>query len=97
MKLKKLHSLYDKKDLPNKIYLREKLFYFKMNSSHSLDENLDEFKKLTNAFSQSSKKLVAESEAAILINSIHNSYKEVKSAIRYKRETTYPLIQSSMP
>lgn len=65
---KKLHSLYDKKYLPNKIFIRERLFSFEMNSSKSLDENVDEFKKLINAFSQSSEKLGTESEAVILIN-----------------------------
>lgn len=83
---KKLHPLYDKKDLPNKIYIQEGLFSFKMNLSKSLDENLDDLKKLTNAFNQSGETLGTKSEATILINSIHDPYKEVRSAIKYGRE-----------
>lgn len=52
------------------------LFSFRMYQSKTLDENLDEFKKLTNAFNQERK---VRLQAAILINSIHDSYKEVKT------------------
>ncbi|KAA0043186.1 pentatricopeptide repeat-containing protein [Cucumis melo var. makuwa] len=82
----KLKSLYEKKDLPNKMFIREKLFSFKMNQNKNLDENLDEFKKFTNALNQTREKLGA-GEAAILINSIHDTYKEVKTALKYGRET----------
>ena len=63
------------------------LFSFKMNQSKTLNENLDEFKNLTNDFNQSGEKLGAESKAAILINSLHDIYKEVKSALKYGRES----------
>lgn len=43
----RFHALYVRKDLPNKIFLRERLFSFKMNATKTMDENLDEFKKLT--------------------------------------------------
>ncbi|TYK27723.1 Retrovirus-related Pol polyprotein from transposon TNT 1-94 [Cucumis melo var. makuwa] len=82
-----LKSLYEKKDLSNKMFIREKLFSFKMNQNKNLDENLDEFKKLTNALNQTREKLGAESEAAILINLIHDTYKEVKTSLKYGRET----------
>ena len=75
------------KDLSNKMFIREKLFSFKMNQNKNLDENLDEFKKLTNAFNQTEEKLGAENEAATLINSIHDTYKEVKTTLKYGRET----------
>ena len=61
------------------MFIREKLFSFKMNHNKNLDENLDEFKKLTNALNQIGEKLGVESEAAILINPIHDTYKEVKT------------------
>ncbi|KAA0060284.1 retrotransposon protein, putative, Ty1-copia subclass [Cucumis melo var. makuwa] len=78
----KLKSLYEKKDLPNKMFIRDKLFSFKMNQNKNLDETLDEFKKLTNALNQTEEKLRVESEAAILINSIHDIYKEVKTTLK---------------
>ncbi|TYK04255.1 Retrovirus-related Pol polyprotein from transposon TNT 1-94 [Cucumis melo var. makuwa] len=39
-------SLYLTKSLPNKLYLKEKFFGYKMDQSKSLEENLDEFKKI---------------------------------------------------
>ena len=52
-----------------------------MNQSKTLNENLDEFKKLTNDFNQSGEKLGIESEAAILINSLHDA------TLKYGRES----------
>ena len=43
----KLESLYMTKSLTDKIYLKERLFRFKMDSSKNLGLNLDEFKKMT--------------------------------------------------
>ena len=43
----KLKSLYMVKSLSNKIYLKEQLFVFKMDPYKTLEENLDEFKKIT--------------------------------------------------
>ena len=42
----KLGSLYMTKSLMNRIYLKVKLFGFKMQEDKNLDENLDEFNKL---------------------------------------------------
>ncbi|KAK3225245.1 hypothetical protein Dsin_005107 [Dipteronia sinensis] len=44
---KKLESVYLTKSLTNKIYLKERLFGFKMDPSKKLGQNLDEFKKMT--------------------------------------------------
>lgn len=43
----KLESLYMTKSLTNKTYLKEQLFSFKMDPNKSLNDNLDEFKKIT--------------------------------------------------
>ena len=58
-----------------------------MNQSKTLNENFDEFKKLTNDFNQLRNILEIESEATISINSLHDAYKEVKSALKYGRES----------
>ncbi|XP_038890416.1 uncharacterized protein LOC120079979 [Benincasa hispida] len=60
---------------------------YEIKHSKSLNENLDEFKKLTNEFNQLGEKLGAKSKAAILINSLHDTFKEVKSALKYERES----------
>lgn len=46
----KLNDLYVSKGIPNKMYLREKFFTFKMDPEKSLNENLDEYEKITKEF-----------------------------------------------
>ncbi|TXG57989.1 hypothetical protein EZV62_015818 [Acer yangbiense] len=84
---KKLERLYLTKSLTNKIYLKERLFTFKMNASKGLDQNLDDFKKITIELANASidEKLSDENEAIILLNSLPDSYKDVKAAIKYGR------------
>ena len=80
---KKLESLYLTKSLTNKIYLKERLFSFKMNTS----KNLDEFKKVTIELANAgeNEKLSNENEAIILLNALPDSFKDVKTAIKYGR------------
>ncbi|TXG64459.1 hypothetical protein EZV62_011453 [Acer yangbiense] len=84
---KKLESLYLTKSLTNKIYLKERLFGFKMDASKGLGENLDDFKKMTIELANAGvdEKLSDENEAIILLNSLHDSFKDVKAAIKYGR------------
>ena len=84
---KRLDDLFQVKSLTNKIFLKERLFGFKMNSSKSLDENLDEFRKLTIELANSGEKesMSDENQAIIILNSLTDTYKEVKSAIKYGR------------
>ncbi|TXG53835.1 hypothetical protein EZV62_019091 [Acer yangbiense] len=84
---KKLESLYMTKSLSNKIYLNERLFSFKMDPSKGLGQNLDEFKKMTIELANvgEKEKLSDENEAIILLNSLLESFKDVKAAIKYGR------------
>ncbi|KAK0573894.1 hypothetical protein LWI29_015123 [Acer saccharum] len=94
---KKLEGLYLTKSLTNKIYLKERLFGFKMDHSKGLGQNLDEFKKmiieLANA--RENEKLSDENKAIILLNSLPESFKDVKAAIKYGR-TSLSLESSSL-
>lgn len=47
---KNLNEIYLSKDLPNKAYLREKLFIYKMDLTKILSKNLDDFKCLAAKF-----------------------------------------------
>lgn len=82
-----MQSLYIKKDVPNKIYIREKLFTYCMNSSKSLDENLDELKRLTKEFATIGDKLGSEREATLLINSLPEAYRDMKIALNYEKDS----------
>ncbi|TXG68247.1 hypothetical protein EZV62_003182 [Acer yangbiense] len=84
---KKLEGLYLTKSLTNKIYLKECLFSFKMDPSKGLGQNLDEFKRMTIELANAgeNEKLSDENEAIILLNSLPDSFRYVKAAIKYGR------------
>ena len=75
------------KYLSNKIYLKEQLFGFKMDSSKNLEENLDEFKKITVSLANIDEKISDENQAIIILNSLLDSDKDLKDAIKYGRES----------
>lgn len=67
---KKLEDLYLKKTLSNKIYLKKKLFGYKMDASKTLKTNLDDFKKVTIDFGQHRKGARDENQVVILLNAL---------------------------
>ncbi|PON64464.1 hypothetical protein TorRG33x02_273130 [Trema orientale] len=83
----KLDSLYLTKTLSNKIYLKEQLFGFKMDSTKSLEDNLDDFKRITVSLANIDEKINDENQAIIILNSLPESYKDLKSTIKYGRES----------
>ena len=94
---KKLEALYMVKTLPNKIFLLEKFFGFKMDTSNDLDSNLDDFNKLCLDLSNCDQKFSDEHFAMILLNSLPDSYHEIKNAIKYGRESlTYEDIVNAL-
>lgn len=74
------------KSLPNKIYLEEKFFRYKMQASKSLEESLDDFNRICMDLANIGEKLVDENQAIILLNSLPENYKEVKTAIKYSMD-----------
>ena len=83
---KKLENLYAIKDLPNKMYMREKFFTYKMDPSNNLTDNLDE-KYVVSEFKSLEDKLIDDNEAFVLLNSVPEAYKEVKNALKYDRDS----------
>ena len=75
---KKLDELYQFKDLPNCVYMRERFFTFKMDSNKSLIENLGEFKKLSTDFKDLENKIGDENESFILLNHFQMHLKKSK-------------------
>lgn len=80
------------KSTPNKLYLLERFFNFKMDLSKDLDENLDVFNKLVQDIVNCDEKVSETCKAIILLNSMPESYREVKNAIKYGRNTLTPEI-----
>lgn len=81
----KLDKRYMSQSLSNKIYLTERLFGFKMDMNKNLEENLDDFMKITLSLANTGEKISDENQAIILLNSMPETYREVKSAIKYGR------------
>ncbi|KAA0046503.1 Retrovirus-related Pol polyprotein from transposon TNT 1-94 [Cucumis melo var. makuwa] len=84
---KKLESLYLTKSLPNKIYIKEKFFGYKIDQSKSLEENLNEFQKIVVDLNNIGEKMSDENQTIILLNSLPKTYREVKAAIKYGQDS----------
>ena len=58
-----------------------------MDPSKNLEENLDEFKKITVSLANIDENISDENQAIIILNSLPDSFKDMKAAIRYGRES----------
>lgn len=64
----------------NEIYLKERLFRFKIDILKGLEDNLDEFDKIIQESANIGEKIAHEIQVVILSNSLSNSYQELKLA-----------------
>ena len=58
-----------------------------MDPAKDLDENLDVFNKLVLDLANSNEKFTDEHHAVILLNSMPDQYKDIKTALKYGRDT----------
>ncbi|CAM8934809.1 unnamed protein product [Rhodiola kirilowii] len=79
----KLADLYSNKHAPNLAFLKASLFAFKMDSSKCIDENLDEFLKMSLLLNDTLFALDDTSIVMILMNSLPDQYQVVKDAFQY--------------
>lgn len=86
----KLEELYLVKSLPNKLFLLERFFSFKIDPTKDLDDNIDTFNKLVQDITNAGDKISEEYKTVILLNAIPEAYRDVKSAIKYGRDTLTP-------
>lgn len=84
---KKLEELYRNKALPNRIYLKEFLFYFKKDENMPVEDFLDEFNALVLDLENLNIKLDEEDKVEIILNSLPKSFKNCKETLKYGRET----------
>ncbi|XP_022880411.1 uncharacterized protein LOC111397640 [Olea europaea var. sylvestris] len=76
----------------NVIYLLEKLFSFKKDPEKDLEVNLSDFSIIVKSLAQNNKKFEDEDLAVIILNSLLESYKDVKNVIKYARDTLTQVI-----
>ncbi|KAL2252649.1 UNVERIFIED_CONTAM: hypothetical protein Sindi_0059600 [Sesamum indicum] len=83
----KLEELYTDTSLPSKLFLLEKFFKYKLDLSKNIDENLDDFTKLVQDIKLTDDKNIDEYSPIVLLNAIHDTYSDVKAAIKYGRDS----------
>lgn len=86
----KLEALYLRKTLSNNIYLKKKLFGHKMETTKTLeanlDANLDDFNKVTIELSNIGEVVSDKNQAVFLLNSLPETFDAIRAAIEYGRE-----------
>lgn len=83
----KLEELYVSKTVPDRIYLKQRLFGFKMLDQRSMTDSMDEFRKLIQDLEGMSVTVDDEDQAVILLNSLPERYKNFVETIKYGRQT----------
>ena len=83
----KLEQLYMTKSLPNRIYLKQKFYGFKMDESLSIDDNIDVFTKLISDLETLDIEIDDEDQAIFLLNSLPKAYDHLRDTLKYGRET----------
>ena len=79
----KLESLYSVISAPNLVLLKGNLFNYKMDTNKSIDDNLDEFTRMTQILKGTDQALGDSSEAMILLNALPDEYSVVKNSLQY--------------
>ncbi|KAL0430143.1 UNVERIFIED_CONTAM: Retrovirus-related Pol polyprotein from transposon TNT 1-94 [Sesamum radiatum] len=80
-------ELYTETSLPTKLFLLEKFFKYKLDLSKNIDENIDEFIKLIQDIKLTRDKSIDDFSPIVLLNAIPDTYNDVKSAIKYGRDS----------
>ncbi|KAL6511151.1 hypothetical protein OROGR_022275 [Orobanche gracilis] len=83
----KLEETYTETSLPNKLFLLEFFFRYKLDLNKVIDANLDVFTKLIQDIKLTGDKNIDDYTPIVLLNVIPDSYSDVKSAIKYGRDS----------
>lgn len=80
---KALERSYQTKSLPNRIYMKQRFYSFKMEESKSLDENMDVFLKLVSDLASVQVNISEEDQAIFLLNSLPKAYEQMAHSLKY--------------
>ena len=81
--LKALDILYLAKALPNRFYLKQKLYGFKMSESLSIEGNIDEFLHLITDPENIDVQVHDEDQAILLLMSLPRQFDQLRDTLRY--------------
>ncbi|XP_062075653.1 uncharacterized protein LOC133779752 [Humulus lupulus] len=94
---KKLEDLNMKISTSTEIFLKGKMYGFKMNATFSLEQNFDEVNKIVLALSNMGEDIKKADQAVILMNNLPDQFKEMMIVIMYSRDTlTLEVVMSSL-
>ncbi|XP_031266617.1 uncharacterized protein LOC116125023 [Pistacia vera] len=79
----KLETLYALQTAPNLTFLKGALFSYRMDSNKSIEDNIDEFLKMTIILKGTDQELSETTLAMIFLNSLTKDYQVVKIALQY--------------
>lgn len=82
-----IYGLYLRKSLSNKIFLKKRLLGYMMDLLKSLDDNLDDFKRVIIGLSNIGEQVSDENQAVILLNSLSETFDSMKEAIEYGKDS----------
>ncbi|KAL0456583.1 UNVERIFIED_CONTAM: Retrovirus-related Pol polyprotein from transposon TNT 1-94 [Sesamum latifolium] len=83
----KLEEIYTETSLPTKLFLLKIFFKYKLDLSKNIDDNIDEFTKLIQDIKLTGDKSIDEYSSIVLLNAIPDTYNDVKSAMKYGRDS----------
>lgn len=81
--LNALDKLYMSKALPSRIYLKQKLYSFKMSENLSIEGNIDEFLHIIADLENTSVLVSDEDQAILLLMSLPKPFDQLRDTLRY--------------
>lgn len=81
-----LESTYQIKSLPNRFYLKQRFYSFKIEEDKNMDKNLDVFTKLVSDLASLDVELSEEDQAVILLNSLPRRFEPLVHTLKYGRD-----------
>jgi len=81
--LEALDKLYMSKALPNRIYLKQKLYSYKMQENLSVEGNIDEFLRLIADLENTNVLVSDEDQAILLLMSLPKQFDQLKDTLKY--------------
>ena len=78
-----LEKLYMSKALPNQIYLKQKLYGFKMSENLSIEGNIDEFLQIITDLENTNVVTSDEDQSILILMSLPNPFDQLKDTLKY--------------